>query len=239
MAALDSELVRRFIRTFAGYGHCKAPYWFIGMEEACEDDPKELQHRLELWDRRGGKQFEDLQEFHSETSLRHCFAPTYRAQPTWSGIAMTALAIRRMAINRESMRWFLSSELGSNKGYTALLELFPLPAPGLGSWPWRTLTDLHHLRERDSYKSEVSGYRIDLLRALIGEHSPKAIVMYGRTYEPFWIRVAGAPSTQIDKGRWTFETAHPPLMFMISHFTRGVTNDSLSSLGRRIADSTD
>lgn len=75
MATLDSELVQRFIRTFAGYGSPAARYWFVGMEEACEDDPRELRHRLELWDRRGGKQFEDLHEFHSETSLRDCLAP--------------------------------------------------------------------------------------------------------------------------------------------------------------------
>ena len=60
----DAVLLTDFAHTFYGYSAYHAPYWFIGMEEACDGNIDGLQRRFATWRERDSYELEDVKDLH-------------------------------------------------------------------------------------------------------------------------------------------------------------------------------
>lgn len=124
---------------FVGYGPATPRFVFIGPEEGSEGSPINLQTRCNTFppsrhDR--ALACRDLAsgfnaQGHQHEAQRYLDALTPGAELTWT------LAARLVAALRDPpTRWDDEyRRLGALDGDTLLTELFPLPKPGMGSWP--------------------------------------------------------------------------------------------------------
>jgi len=232
---LDSELVERFIATFAGYGNVAAPYWFIGMEEGGDSSDEALEDRLRVWRERGCLAIEDLHDYHIETGLANYVGSFPKLQTTWKQLIRILLTAEDRDADTDSIRTYQGNELGRRDGETALLELYPLPAAGLAHWPYGELTLLPYLRDRKTYLRTLEVKRIRHLQRLIDEHQPSVVIMYGTTYREQWERLHGS---------WLRAEAEPELfrgrrgssqLLLIKHpAAKGVTNDYFVAVGNYV-----
>ena len=66
---LNDDVLLKYIHNFYGYGSFNADYWFISLEEGGGHSEKEIQNRLNVWEKRGSKQLEDCRSYHLEFGL--------------------------------------------------------------------------------------------------------------------------------------------------------------------------
>lgn len=60
---LYKKLLLQYINIFIGYGNPEAKYWFIGMEHGGGNDDGEIKKRLNVWEERGKRQFENILDY--------------------------------------------------------------------------------------------------------------------------------------------------------------------------------
>jgi hypothetical protein len=177
-----------FIKTFVGYGNLQAPLWFLGMEEGGGRDVAELRLRVSTWDERGRRATEDLAGFHRAIGVTKYFVedrPTL--QQTWCALMKALQAWRGGPTDLATLRNIQAKEFGSNDGPAALLELLPLPAQSIDSWPYQQLsTGAPQLASRSSYVDQVLPMRVQLLSQLVRRYRPTAVVCYGLGYTKHW-----------------------------------------------------
>lgn len=81
------------------------------------------------------------------------------------------------------LRRVQATELGTPLGDTALVELLPLPSPGLSQWPYGDLAALDPaLRDRASYGAAHREQRIAYLRTLLARSGAQVVLCYGLGY---------------------------------------------------------
>ncbi|HEX8231555.1 MAG TPA: hypothetical protein VF826_19925 [Chloroflexia bacterium] len=238
---LDPDVLEAYIARFYGHGSYNARYWFIGMEFGGGGSLEEVVSRIQGWHERGGKELEDLGPQGVGAGSRW-FRPPYPMQQTWSKLIRIALSAEGLPAGIEDLRDYQRDRLGREGGLDCILELLPLPSPGLGHWKFypdmaEKYPDLKYLRDRKTYTSHVAPGRIAHLRATIEEHRPRAVVFYGTGYRHWWRQIAGAEFVQsaLDKV-WT---ARGPftLFVMMQHPTaHGVSKSYFDAIGRLIAD---
>jgi len=191
---LDEADLGEFMSRFFGYGTWAAPFWFIGMEEGGGTSEAEIASRLTTWSARGRKYLEDLAGYSGELGITQWFGDAAKLQPTWRCLARVFLAYKGVVHpGRGTVIKTQCTRLGSENGKAALLELLPLPSPGIGQWNYGGMTDLPLLRDRATYTSKLLPMRAARLHEKIRAHQPDVVVCYGLAYREAWERVAGAP----------------------------------------------
>ena len=235
MPPLDDTLLQAFIERFFGYGTWTAPVWFLGMEEGGGGTAEEVQRRIEAWSRRGCHELEDLFAYHQAIGVTRHIAERPALQASWAKMARVLLASRGGPVTTDAVRRYQRDELGRWGGASCIAELLPLPSPRVDDWLYADHSAIPYLATRAAYRHELVAPRITALQRRIDDHRPIAVVCFGRTYDPYWQQLAGAPLTEASAG---YATAgrHGVTIFASHHpVARGVTNDYFDSIGCAIA----
>jgi hypothetical protein len=214
---LDDILLGKFIKGFFGYGNLNASDWFIGMEEGGGDNnPQlalpEIASRLQVWQEMGEKKVICLCDFHNKVAER--IADDGRLQnkaavnrwfknksnnrdspiqSTWGALIKIQLAVNgKNDIALKDIRKIQQSDFGLLTSGQCLLELLPLPKPGLAAWPYKDISSIDFLKEIDSYRKKIIDDRVSGIRDLINGRTtkPKNVFFYGVGYAKHWEKVA-------------------------------------------------
>jgi hypothetical protein len=204
---LDSELLSDFMGRFFGYGDLSASIWFVGMEEGGGNTEREMAQRLARWNDLGRRTVVDNAAFHAavQNSAGDCMSYFFESRPkiqrTWVGLIRMLLSARGDNDDcAEAVRRIQSKEWGRTDSGNCLLELLPLPSPGVGAWHYDEWSTLSELASRESYRDQWSGPRAQALRQLVREHGPSAVVFYSVSpdYLGQWSRVAGMDLASVE-----------------------------------------
>jgi hypothetical protein len=193
---IDDLLLSEYASGFLGYGNPQADLWFVGMEEAGAWSAAEIGERIGAWADLGRQPIIDCAEFHRRVRdakrrpLSYWFEPGAPLQPTWRRLIRLMLARDGRATDRESVRHAQIHDWGRPSSGACFIELFPLPAPKTGEWPYAAWTRAAHLQTRTAYRASYLSERIGTLRALIARHTPRVVVLYGSGYMEHWAALA-------------------------------------------------
>jgi hypothetical protein len=160
---------------FVGYGHLAAPIWFLGMEEgfhAQQDEAHGLRARLAFPPTIGLAEGQRLLGLALDD-------PRRRLSQAWMFMARMVLAGSDDTAYADAarVRAYVRTELGSPTGATLLTEILPLPRPRASGWPATYEQWYASTRE---YEEAVRPLRTEMLRCLLQQHRPAAVVAYGR-----------------------------------------------------------
>jgi hypothetical protein len=147
------------------------------------------------------------------------------------------LVAEAQSFDTDAIREYQAQQLGRRDGETALLELYPLPAARLSHWPYASLSDLSVLRDRKTYHKALSSQRIGMIQALIDEHQPRFVVMYGTTYRKQWRQLYGGMLLMDVDAELLCGRRGRTEMLLITHPAAiGITNEYFEAVGRYIGD---
>ncbi len=233
---LDDKLLEAFIKGFYGYGNYHAKYWFIGMEEGGGNKVSEIAKRLEIWDKRGRGELEDVSEYHREIGLARFFGEHPKLQPTWNKIIRVVLSTENPVVSIDDVREYQKSLLGKKRGETCLLELLPLPSPNTRAWLYGRNSKLSYLTDRETYREYVEHLRVAHLQSGIARYKPKVVTFYGLRYQEQWQKIAGIEFRSTKLNSASFNAKGQTLFILTKHPTaKGVTNEYFHQIGRLIA----
>ncbi|HEY0069240.1 MAG TPA: hypothetical protein VGE04_04645 [Chloroflexia bacterium] len=237
---LDPSVLELYIEGFYGHGSYGAKYWFVAMEFGGGDTAREVVSRIQGWYDRGGKELEDLGPNGVGAGSRW-FLPRYPLQPTWAKLIRVVLSAEGGSPTPEDIRTYQKAELGRDGGRDCILELLPLPSPGLRYWRFypeygQEHPRLSYLGERATYTSHVAPIRIAHLRKRISEYRPRAVVFYGTGYAYWWRRIAGLDfkPSRLDKV-WVARGEDTLYVIMQHPIARGLPSTYFDAVGRLIA----
>ncbi|HUS15229.1 MAG TPA: hypothetical protein VM536_09455 [Chloroflexia bacterium] len=230
--ALDDSVLEAYIRGFYGHGATTAPYWFIGMEFGGGKSPEEIVTRIQGWYDRGRHEREDFVRGTTQWSTDH---PPL--QSTWAKLIRVVLSAEGDVPNKEQLRDYQRDCLGRAGGLDCLLELLPLPSPGLNKWLYYPeLSKLPYLQSRALYTEHVMLGRIAHLQHMIADHKPRAVVFYGSGYEYWWSQIAGTDFAPSRMPRVAVaRNAHTRFVSMLHPVAFGVKDSYFDAIGRLIA----
>jgi hypothetical protein len=235
MPPFNDTLLRAFIERFFGYGAWTAPVWFVGMEEGGGGTTEEVERRIEAWSDRGRNELEDLVAYHQAIGVTRHITDRPALQASWAKMARVLLASRGEVVTTDAVRAYQRDQLGRWGGASCITELLPLPSPGVNDWLYANNSAIPYLATRLQYRRELVAPRTAALQRRIDEHQPIAVVCLGRTYDPYWAELAGAPLTETADGYATVTRNGVTLVAARHPVARGVTNDYFDSIGRAIA----
>ncbi|WP_224815999.1 hypothetical protein [Hasllibacter sp. MH4015] len=219
---------------FYGYGDLEAPLWFVGMEEGGGNSAADVTQRVQTWQDRGRRTVDDVAEFH-DAIIDKGFA-SITNQPTWTMLSRIQLGFDQGAEGARDPKKHWQTILGRQSSKTCVLELNPLPSPSTSKWKYPEFTDYLFLANREVYNLRYRAKRIQTLKNLIEERSPKAVVFFGRMYQPFWEVIAGGlfgsgeTPRILENGATTFVSMDHP-----NARVPGRTKDALARLGAQLA----
>lgn len=149
---LDPELTLDYMRGFLGYGNPKAKWWFIGAEEGGGSSVEEVEARITQWHERKQQLIEDLREFSNavghglESWFCRCGRNGPPTQSTWRPLIRVMLTAKKVIdgdqsidVTVDQIREFQLNHWGvgaKHDGQLFLSEVQPLPARGVGHWPY-------------------------------------------------------------------------------------------------------
>ena len=188
---LSNSVLESYIKGFYGHGSYDAKYWFVGMEFGGGGSVAEIVSRIQGWHDRGSKELEDLAGPQGIQGNSRWFQPPYPLQPTWKQIIRIVLSAEGQPTTTDQLRAYQKDQLGRESGLDCILELLPLPSPGLNRWLFYPDSGLTYLQNRDTYTNHVAPMRIAHLREKIDKHHPATVVFYGSGYEHWWRAIAG------------------------------------------------
>lgn len=252
---IDKDLLEEFMIKFYGYGKLKSDYWFVGMEEGGGNSFDEIIARLNIWKKHGKPTLLDNHEFHKdlfdEMGRSGNFEKAWgKYQRTWGGLIKILLSYENEnSPTLQEVKTFQTEKLGANASNNCIVELFPLPSPSTNKFhDFKSAgIDIDYLTSRDSYKSYLKDQRINLLRDLIAENTPKFVIFYSSTpeYIGYWCKISGASETdfrvetiqEINQKKLTarFYKTKRTCFAIIHHPTyTGVSNEYFKVTGKRI-----
>jgi hypothetical protein len=231
---LNDELLEKRIETFYGYGNYQGKYWFIGMEEAGEEDFEDVNCRINIWAKRGDQEIDNVAEYEQDRGWWDD-----KIQNTWKGlIRITLSANGQDNINTEDVRKYQVYELGRKDKETCLLELLPLPSPSIDDWIYAKYSQLPFLSDRETYINYCVDKRIKHINQRIQEYQPKVVVFYGMKYEYYWRKIANIEFTKKDSKNNYFLIGenNQTVFVMVKHSVAfGVTSEYFHDIGKSIA----
>ena len=193
---LDDALLKKFMRSFFGYGNPRAPVWFVGMEEGGGTCFAEVRKRLSCWRRRKSRMLEDVASFHLDFEGPGCkwFRERPPTQSTWRQLIRSILIGQGLDSDIEAVRQYQKREFARRHGKEACLELLPLPSQSLNAktWKYHNWTEIPRLASPGLYRAYYIKKRIPSIRALIMKWRPRAVVFYGATYQRHWEKISDA-----------------------------------------------
>ncbi len=202
--------LKYYIENFYGYGNWDSPYYFIGMEEGGGSDYNLVNEKIENYYYFGvdrGNNFfikEKLidnygfQIFMMPEALREIqffrLNPLPNLQSTWKPSIKMLMTYNDLTVNDDEMRLFQRLHFGSNQTpyKHALIDLLPLPSPGLKDWNYRQWVDNANgifLDTRDNYRNNYIGLRIKHICKKISDNKPKLVVFYGTGYINYYNQI--------------------------------------------------
>ncbi|HUP60720.1 MAG TPA: hypothetical protein VNA69_09915 [Thermoanaerobaculia bacterium] len=236
MEKLDDAAVEAFIKQFYGYGSWAAPVWFVGMEEGGGSSIDEIRRRIGAWTARGRHTLEDLHEYHEAIGITRHIGEHAALQPTWAKLIHVLLGMTGDPATTDTVRRYQTDVLGRHGGTTCLIELLPLPSPGISAWLYGSATTLAYLANRDLYRAHVVADRIRAIREHLRVHRPRAVVCVGRTYDGYWQELAGAPLSEVRNEKYATVVRDGIMFLAVQHpVAPGVSNAYFRSIGARIA----
>jgi len=193
---LSTEILKEYIATFYGYGNwVTSKFWFIGIEEGGGNKIENVEKRLESWELLGKHDLIDCYDHHwkmnsyTEQSIKK---PHSR---TWTRLILTKLSFQSKNTNTADVLNLQLTDWGNLLSDNLLIELFPLPSPGVKDWfypDWVDLTsDLSFLKCRDSYKETVVSNRVKNIKAKVEQHKPSVVLFYGKSQQDHWNDIIG------------------------------------------------
>ncbi len=198
---IDRALLEEYMNTFYGYGNLKGKYWFIGMEEGGGNSIEEIISRLDIWKNAGKPTLLDNYQFHSlirgagdSTFDRFFKGDKSTYQKTWGGLIKLLLCYKgENELNLKDIKCYQSDELGRHDSENCLIELFPLPSPGITAFNYSKWTDIEYLKSRETYKQQLAEIRVQQLKTLISTHKPELVVFYSfsNDYIKSWSEISG------------------------------------------------
>ncbi len=190
--ALSDPVLESYIQGFYGHGPYTAPYWFVGMEFGGGGTATEVVSRIQGWADRGKHELEDMVGPDGAGHEVRWFGPQPPLQPTWAKLIRVVLSAEGAAPTTEQVRAYQRDRLGRTGGLDCILELLPLPSPGLNRWLfYPDHSQLPYLRDRAAYTAYVAPIRAAHLRQRITEYQPRSVVFYGAGYAHWWRAIAG------------------------------------------------
>lgn len=233
---LNSELLQHFMTTFYGSGNYDGDYWFVGMEEGGGKDLGEVTERFNAWNDLGATELVDIYDFHLKIGFLKFFTGKAVIQPTWEQQARIVLASKGRPSGREDVRTYQRDFIGRKSGETCLLELFPLPSPGVNHWNYGLWSELSFLKDRDIYRDYCAPWRIEHIRLRIQEYKPKFVVFMGMDYKKYWYSIAGLNLSFDDKGGFKAGSSEGTTYVMTWHPTAsGIKNEYFEKIGEYIS----
>lgn len=239
----DDGLLESYATTRYGYGSYSGRYWFIGKEEGGGKSFEEVNRRLSVWRNAGGREFDDLREFHIKIGVEQYFLPRVTLQATWSRLIRILLAAESQVVSNEQVRDYQAEFLGRRDGDTCLLEFLPLPSPGGADWLYREHSNLTQLRAREAYKEHYAKTRARHLKELISKYEPRAVVFYSdkRSYQLWWKQIADVKFSEVEPGglyagiNWATNPTRSTVFLITKHPASGtVSHQYLQQAGQHI-----
>ena len=202
---------------FIGYGTLDADIWFLGMEEAGGGE-ENIRARLNF------KQVEDNAEAHKMLGITKHHWGKRTIQRTWRGMCYIMLCLEDIESTTENIRNYQAEKLGRFDGNTLLYELMPIPKPSIIKWGYEEL--LPQFTSREDYYAKVKSYRIKLLKDLVAQHQPKAIIAYGKGYWEFYQELFTDIRFE-QKGQFLVGKNETTTIVFTDHFTARTMNHKL------------
>lgn len=186
----DTDL-DKFAHHFIGYGNLDSPLWFIGMEEGGGNSKEEIELRLKAWKDLNCPNVTDICDFHERIEHGFLFKGKVKLQKTWAKLIAFQLSLIGLESSKEELRTFQRDNLGRSDSNNALLELMPLPSPGIKKWFYNSFSTLPYLESRKKYFNEMIDMRILMLQREINKYKPRIVLFYGFGYNDYWNKIAG------------------------------------------------
>lgn len=212
--ALDDRLVDAYSERFFGFGTYSGKTWLVGMEEGGGGDHGAVARRLAAWDARGRQELDDVSAFCAAAELGNYFTPAGPLIRTWGGVLRVLLHAQGRPATTDAVKAYQRAELGRTDGNDCVLELMPLPSPGLGDWHYREWSSLAHLQNRMLYMEHVAPTRARHLQDRIAEYQPRLVVFYGTSYRDRWEQIAGT-RFGLCAAPGTYVARNPSTVFMV------------------------
>jgi len=230
---LDDDLLKNFIDGFYGYGNYNAPYWFVGMEEGGGNSIKEINRRLQAWNKRGRREIEDVVDYHRDFGISRYWENKPPLEATWNKLIRILLASKGTLPTTEDVRLYQRDHLGREDNETCLLELLPLPSPSTKHWLYAEGSSIPALVSRQSYRDWLIPIRVKRLQTRIREFKPPFVIFYGKTYLEHWQAITDASLIHMDAPNIFKANVDGTLYFVTNHpVATGVTNDYFHRVGQ-------
>lgn len=198
---LPSELLLEYINTFYGYGNWQdSQFWFIGIEEGGGNEYENVQKRLESWAELGKSDLIDCIGHHKNMGSITLENQSKLHSRTWTRLILTKLGFEAKGTSKDDILNIQLNEWGQLVSDNLLIELFPLPSPGVNDWnypSWVNLdSDLSFLSSRTLYKQTVVNQRIQNIKSKIELYKPKVVLFYGKSMKEYWDIIIDAESLE-------------------------------------------
>jgi len=193
---IDEVLLKQFMEQFYRYGNYKSDIWLVGMEEGGGKSIQEVSRRINIWQNRGGNELDDLAEYHADLGMEEFFQYPVTLQSTWAGLIRIILVLEGIPTSDKRTHSYQAKRLGRRQGKTCLVELMPLPSPGLRRWIYGKASSNPDLIDRQTYLRQIAPGRAEHIRSRIQEYLPRLVIFYGASYMKWWQSIAGEKFTQ-------------------------------------------
>lgn len=220
---LNREKLETYIHNFYGYGNWNSDFWFIGMEEGGGDEFEEVKKRLDSWhnsltdliDNRVHHQRIGITKFFDKGTLQSTWAKLIRLK-----LSMQGELSGNANDDRNKIRGIQKNSWGQPKSDNALLDLFPLPSPGIKPWKYgeEEWTDIDYLQNRETYRKKLTEIRTRYIRDKINTHQPKVVVFYSTSYMNYWNEIIQGDFTD-EKQANTFTQNKNKMRWLIKNGT--------------------
>jgi hypothetical protein len=196
---LSTELLSEYIETFYGYGNWeKSNFWFVGIEEGGGNKIENIAKRLESWSELGKTDLLDCKLHHEKSGST--FNKDALHSRTWTRLILTKLGFESDSYMKKDILDIQFNHWGQLDSDNLLIELFPLPSPGLSKWGYPDWVDLNSnldfLKDRASYKAKVIEQRIAYIQSKIHDYKPKIVLFYSKSMEEYWNKIIGTSELQ-------------------------------------------
>jgi hypothetical protein len=190
------------------------------MEEAGEGEAN-LRARLRF------QRIEDCARAHSILGITKHHAGKRVIQRTWRGMCYVMLCLEDKRPDRENIRDYQAEHLGRCGGTTFLCELMPIPKPRTKSWTYRML--FPQFPSADEYYRSVKPRRIKLLRRLVAQQDPMAVVCYGKGYWQSYKELFPGRCFK-ENGKFLIARERHPIVVLVDHFRAPSMNGMLDAI---------
>lgn len=233
MLPLNTNLLKKFSNKFLGYGNLKSKYWFIGMEPGAPRDAKLHKRFFAIWEERGGKDVDDVKDFHLAINEKHyneLFEGKIKYQKTWGVLIKLIFNFNgEIFFTLEDVKKYQREKLGRLKSDHCLLELLPLPSPSNKDSDWKQLYS-NFFRTRKDYEKEYLPKRVNKINSLIKKNQPEFVIFYGIKYRKQFEKIAGQIEFEeiiIKKNKLFFNKYKGTLFLLIPQPSQGVSDEYL------------